>query len=57
MQEEIENMYVSDFILIGQYEEGRELTLKEWNHILEEKSLASASKKNIYFSVYKGISF
>lgn len=50
-------MYMKDFIFLDKLEEARELTVEEWRKMIEQGSLTLAAKKNIYFSVLKGIKF
>lgn len=55
--EELENMYMKDFIFVNKLEEARELTVEEWKELINSGSLSVTAKKNIYFSVLKGIKF
>lgn len=56
-QEGVENMYIKDFLLIGKRCEGRALTLEEWGEVIRSHDLSSHSKKDLYFSVFKGIDY
>ena len=50
-------MYVKGFLLIGDKCEGRPLTIAEWKNIITQHNLSLYSKKDIYFSIFKGIDF
>lgn len=50
-------MYLKDFLLIGKKCQGRSLTLQEWQNIVKTNDLSIYSKKDLYFSVFKGIDF
>lgn len=56
-QEGVENMYIKDFLLIGKRCEGRALTLEEWAEVIRTCDLSTHSKKDLYFSVFKGIDY
>lgn len=56
-QEGVENMYLKDFLLIGKRCEGRALTLEEWTEVIKSSDLSAYSKKDLYFSVFKGIDY
>jgi hypothetical protein len=56
-QEGVENMYIKDFLLIGKRCEGRSLTLDEWTEVIKSCDLSAHSKKDLYFSFFKGIDY
>ena len=55
--EELENMYIKDFIFVNKLEEAREITGEEWEQVIKEENLSLVPKKNIYFSIFKGIKY
>jgi len=50
-------MYLKDFLLIGKPCEGRALTMEEWTEAIKTGDLSNYSKKDLYFSIFKGIDF
>jgi hypothetical protein len=56
-QEGVENMYIKDFLLIGKRCEGRALSFEEWAEVIRTCDLSTHSKKDLYFSVFKGIDY
>ncbi len=55
--EGVENMYMKDFLLIGKRCEGKVLSVEDWKKIISKSDLSLASKKDIYFSIFKGIDY
>ena len=55
--EVVSSMYVKGFLLIGQRCEGRALTVGEWRNMIQQQNLSIYSKKDIYFSIFKGVDF
>jgi hypothetical protein len=50
-------MYIKDYIFVNRLSEARELTVAEWEQMIEENKLSLFPQKNIYFSIFKGIKF
>lgn len=50
-------MYLKDFLLVGRRCEGRALTLEEWGEVIRTSDISSHSKKDVYFSIFKGIDY
>ena len=50
-------MYIKDFLLIGKRCEGRELSIEEWKEVIKTSDISGHSKKDLYFSVFKGIDY
>ena len=50
-------MYVKGFLLIGDRCEGRPLTVSEWREVIKQQNLSLFSKKDVYFSIFKGVDF
>lgn len=50
-------MYIKDFIFINKLTEARVLTDDEWKDMIKDSNLSLHPKKNIYFSIFKGINF
>lgn len=50
-------MYMTGMIFINKYSEGREISIEEWNEMIDQQNLSLQSQKDIYFSFLKGIHF
>jgi hypothetical protein len=48
---------MKDYIFVNKLSEARELTVDEWNEMIEKNTISLYPQKNIYFSIFKGIKF
>ena len=48
---------MKDFIFVNKLTQARKLTDEEWREMIKTGNISLFAKKNIYFSIFKGINF